>query len=256
MLWRPRGVVKGAGVSRTDGLAEERGTVQHGVMRRLGGLALSGMLSCTAPAAAGPDEPARAKEAVARDRLGTALDLLRSGGEASAGIELLRQAVAGAPPSASDVRVEARRWIGHVLNEQGDPEGALVEYRLALEEAPGDPWLHYAAGVAWSRMGELERSIESFTRAVELDPAHVKALQWRGELHHDRGEERAAVDDLTRALEAVDRADEVALRAWGGDRRQLLLHTLATRASALEALGEHERAQSDRERRAALLGGD
>ena len=149
--------------------------------------------------------------------------------------------------------MEAHRWIGHARSAAGDPEGALTEYRLALLEAPRDPWLHYASGICWNTMGDTERALESFTRTLEFDPRHVKALQWRGEVRHALGDEPAALRDLTQCCEAIDRSSDAELVAWGSDRRGLLLMTLALRIEVLAALGDAQGARRDRERREALL---
>lgn len=182
------------------------------------------------------------------------VELVRAG-ELERGIETLRELVARVALD-SPARVDALRWIGEARERAGDPEGALDEYGLALELAPNDPWLHYASGVSWNRIGELERAVECFSSALALDPRHVKALQWRGSTRRDLGEARGAVDDFTRALECIETGDETTLASWGETRGGLLVETLGLRAEVFEALGEHEAAEGDRGRLAALRGGD
>ena len=197
---------------------------------------------------AGADEHARAQLELERG-----IQLVEQG-ELEAGIEVLR-AVLDAAPDDSELVPRARCWIGHALTRAGDPGGALRECQLALELAPADPWLHYACGVAWYKMGELERAQESFTRGVECDPRHLKSLQWRARVLVDVGDDRSAVEDLTRALELIDDTDDATLASWGGDRRTLLMRTLDLRLQAFDALGMHEAAGLDRARLATLLEG-
>jgi tetratricopeptide (TPR) repeat protein len=168
-------------------------------------------------------------------------------GELEAGIEVLRAVLEEAPEDPRLV-VRARSWIAVALTRAGDPEGTLRECQLALELAPEDPWLHYACGIAWYMLGELERARESFTHGIASDPRHIKCLQWRALVLRDLDEDRAAVEDLTRALECIESADEATLTSWGGDRPSLLLHTLNLRLQAFDDLGMHDAAMRDRER--------
>lgn len=203
-------------------------------------------LACSCGTNAGADQHDRAEVELER---GIALV---EQGELEAGIEVLR-AMLSAAPGDRELVPRAQCWIGHALTRAGDPEGALRECRLALELTPADPWLHYACGVAWYEMGELERALESFTHGVEFGPRHIKSLQWRARVLLDVGDDRSAVEDLTRALELIESADDSTLASWGGDRRSLLMKTLNLRLQAFDALGMHEAAGRDRTRLAAVL---
>ena len=187
------------------------------------------------------DERARAQVQLVRG-----IELVERG-EFAAGIEVLR-AVLGAAPGDPELVPLARSWIGTALTHSGDPEGALRECRLALELAPDDPWLHYACGVASYTLGELADARESFTHGIEHDPRHIKSLQWRALVLRDLDDDRAAIDDLTRALECIESADEATLTSWGGNRRSLLLKTLNLRLQAFDDLGLHDAAMRDRAR--------
>jgi tetratricopeptide (TPR) repeat protein len=177
--------------------------------------------------------------------VGRGIELIEHG-DLEGGIAVLRDGLA--EPIDDGSRVEAHRWIGHALTRLGDPEGALEEYVAALELAPSDPWLHYASGVSWNTMGEFETAAACFTRAIELDPRHLKSLQWRGECLVSLGDARGALADYTRALECIETADEGTLASWGETRRSLLVKTLELRAEVLDSLGEREEAARDRER--------
>lgn len=198
-------------------------------------------LGCRSGTTAGAHAHARAKAELERG-----IELVEQG-DLAAGIELLRTVLSAAPGDTELVQ-RARCWIGAALTRAGDPEGALHECQLALELAPEDPWLHYACGVAWYTLGELERARDSFTRAIEHDPRHVKSLQWRALILRDLDDDWAAIDDLTRALECLESADDATLSSWGGDRRMLMLKTLNLRLQAFDDLGLHDAANRDRAR--------
>jgi len=194
-----------------------------------------------------PVPPGVAEQALARGILEV------QAGRTDLGVLSLRRALELAPSEASGLRAEAHRWIGHAFVREGDPDGALTELNRALDEEPDDPWTFYACGTAWSAMGEEESALACFTRALELDPRHIKALQWRAQVWLERGRTAAAVDDLSAALLALEEADEAALATWGGVRDELLEVILRLRAEAYSAAGDEGRAELDRERRRALL---
>lgn len=208
-------------------------------------LALCGCRSATTPGA---------HENAAKTELERGIELVEQG-EHAAGIEVLR-AVLSAASGDPELALQAHSWIGTALTRAGDPEGALRECRLALALAPDDPWLYYACGVAAYAMGKLDDAKESFTHAIEHDPRHIKSLQWRALILRDLDDDRAASEDLTRALECIESAEDATLRSWGGERRSLLLKTLNLRIQAFDDLGMHAEAALDRARYEQVFAGD
>jgi hypothetical protein len=64
---------------------------------------------------------------------------------------------------------------GLALKAKGDIEGAIREYRLALEVDPGDATTHYNLGNALSDNGDLDAAIRSYRQALENDRTLTKA---------------------------------------------------------------------------------
>jgi predicted Zn-dependent protease with MMP-like domain len=54
--------------------------------------------------------------------------------------------------------------------DAGAPERALASARIALHAAPGDPVLHFLAGVALRELGEVDGAVSEFDRAMIADP--------------------------------------------------------------------------------------
>jgi tetratricopeptide (TPR) repeat protein len=85
--------------------------------------------------------------------------------------------------------------------------------QLAIEPAPANAEGSYRRGLKQLELGHLERALEDFTHAIELDPTHAKALIQRARLRNrHKHDHRGAMRDYERALEL--RSND--LEAWKG----------------------------------------
>lgn len=89
--------------------------------------------------------------------------------------------------------------------DEGTPERALAAARIALHDAPGDPVLHFLAGVALREMDQTQEALLEFDRAIELDPDDPEFRAARAQAHFSTCGFAAAKDDATAAL-ATDSA--------------------------------------------------
>jgi TolB-like protein len=85
---------------------------------------------------------------------------------------------------------------GRMASLDGDHEGAIRFFDSAEQAMPGDARLHREKGRAYQVAVELEKSIESYERAVSLDPRDPLSRAWLARIYgksrqHDRGEEHA-----------------------------------------------------------------
>jgi tetratricopeptide (TPR) repeat protein len=112
-------------------------------------------------------------------RLGTAL--LEEGALREAEQEL-RAALALDPGCAG-------AWVnlGGILFSRWDFAGALEANRRAAEAAPTLPLAHFNQGLARLQLGEPERSLDGFGRAIELDPKNGAAYHHLGVALHALG---------------------------------------------------------------------
>jgi tetratricopeptide (TPR) repeat protein len=74
-----------------------------------------------------------------------------------------------------------------------------AEYiNIAIEHKSDDPILFDALGVIYENMDEPEKSIQSYEKALELDPDFSKALKHSGMVYYNLGvKARAAADDIS-----------------------------------------------------------
>ncbi len=165
-------------------------------------------------------------------------------GEAGAAIEVLEKAVELWPLEDIEGRMEVRQLLVHACAKAMDPERGLVHVELAIADAPCDPWLRYSKGVALLTVGRCDESIEAFDRALDLDPRHYKALQWRGEAAALIGRHEEAVADFDRLLMLLAEADPGRIPEG---REGVVRWTLLRRAGSLDALGRFAEARADRE---------
>lgn len=86
-------------------------------------------------------------------------------------IQSLRQATAVEPDNAA-----AMRHTGEALRVLDLPGQALVAYRRAMLNDPGDPRPHCGAGLVYLGTGEYEQARDCFRKAHDLDPEFVDPL--------------------------------------------------------------------------------
>lgn len=91
---------------------------------------------------------------------------------------------------------------GLMLERTAQLPDALDAYQLALEYNQDVPQLHVRLGATYVKLGQPDRAIEEFEKALQLDPDHVDALRWVAMLHTSHGELDEAVAVYERLLNA------------------------------------------------------
>ena len=99
---------------------------------------------------------------------------------------------------AVDRQMEDEAWAAVELmqaREQIEAEEFLAAERLldaARTRTPDDPNIHSLLGYCARRLGRLDESHAHYQRALRLDPAHLGAHEYLGELYLQRGEPEQA----------------------------------------------------------------
>jgi tetratricopeptide (TPR) repeat protein len=87
------------------------------------------------------------------------------------------------------------------------------------------PFAYLARGYAHAGTGELEKALQDFDKAIELDASYAAAYLWRGHSYFDLGEYEQAIPDYDRAIELDPEMSEAYLylghsHDWLGDYEQ------------------------------------
>lgn len=163
------------------------------------------------------------------------LDALGRGDEA---IAILRETIAQHPESQI-----APTLLGDFLRRDGDFDGAIAAYALALEaqaarEARPDWRLWFSRAVAYERSGRWEPAEADFRRALEIEPNQPTVLNYLG---YSLVERREKLDE---ALDMIERA------VRGDPDSGYITDSLAW---ALFRLGRYDEAVAPMERAVSLL---
>lgn len=102
--------------------------------------------------------------------------------------------------------------LGNDCAEAGEYQGALANYRRALEYDPGNHTVLLLMAQLETENGESEKALELLTRALKLVPDHVPTLLTIGDLYNGRGDYAAAMDHYLRAHAAKPKSRKVLRR--------------------------------------------
>ena len=145
--------------------------------------------------------------------------------------------------------------IGRVLlsrSAQGNGDAAaetaaLDEFAQELLIDPSNANAAYEIGESLRKSGQLDKAIESFTKAVESYPEFEEALVGLGRTLIAAGQSRAAVPHLKKAI-SLNPGDEVAFYQIAQAHR-----ALGQEADQQAALAEFERLRREKERQGAAV---
>jgi len=98
---------------------------------------------------------------------------------------------------------EAAYEASRALVATGDRAGGEALLRIHVARAEDDPRVWTQLGHLELERGALDLAGASFSRALELDPAELRAATGLAQLHRARGEDRAALDVLEGAQRAA-----------------------------------------------------
>jgi Flp pilus assembly protein TadD len=84
----------------------------------------------------------------------------------------------------------------------------LAQLQQMLVDEPFDPFLHYALGMEYVKLGNVTQAVEKFTAMNQQFPDHVAAWHQRGRLLADRGETEMAREVLQQGIAVAQRVGD------------------------------------------------
>jgi tetratricopeptide (TPR) repeat protein len=109
-------------------------------------------------------------------------------------------------------------WASHWLGDKNDPQTVARELEARLQAGREEPLFLALLSRAYHRMDQMDKSVASLKRAVELDPSHQK--WW-----YDLAVQQRQVGDISGSQVSLKRAndldplDPVILRIYGAEHR-------------------------------------
>jgi tetratricopeptide (TPR) repeat protein len=87
-------------------------------------------------------------------------------------------------PSEQDVKGNAKQELesAKALIDQKQYEKAIDHLKEARDADSDNADIHNYLGYSYRKLGSYEKSMESYNKALELDPEHKGALEYKGEL--------------------------------------------------------------------------
>lgn len=95
--------------------------------------------------------------------------------------------------------------LGVALRDKGDVDGAIVSYRMTLHLRPNDPDAHYLLGVAYLEKGQLEAAAEELRQAIRMKPGFDVAHNNLGHVLEQKGDLAGAIAEYRTAARLAPR---------------------------------------------------
>ena len=158
-----------------------------------------------APGAAQPVIPPGGGIGAAPSHYNQGVLLFRQGNSDGA-IEQFRMAIAENPRD-----LKARNNLGVLLEQTGDTHGAIEQYQAVLQIDPSNKLTHRLLARALAQSGDVNGALDQYEEAVKLDPGNAGVHNDFGVALHIRGDDRDAIYQYRQAL-ALDPTDFAAHR--------------------------------------------
>ncbi len=81
-------------------------------------------------------------------------------------------------------------------------DNALIILQALIKDKPNDADIHNYLGFSFRKMGELKKSSFHYEKALKINPKHLGALEYQGELY-------LALGDIEKAKENLNRIDDI-----------------------------------------------
>ena len=101
---------------------------------------------------------------------------------------------------------DAHVGLGDARAAKGEIDGAIAAYQKALSYNAINPKVHMSLGkIYYAEKGLYYESVQSYKRAIDLDPQSVEARMGLGEVYEDKGLYKEAVEEYRKVIELDDK---------------------------------------------------
>jgi tetratricopeptide (TPR) repeat protein len=83
----------------------------------------------------------------------------------------------------------------------GEYDKAIHDFTRAIELESNYVFAYAERGLAWEKKGFHDKALADFTKALEINPQYVKAIKYRAYTLQEIGEYAKAIEDYNRAIE-------------------------------------------------------
>ncbi|MGC8940987.1 MAG: tetratricopeptide repeat protein, partial [Candidatus Nanoarchaeia archaeon] len=92
---------------------------------------------------------------------------------------------------------------GVAYADKGELDKAIQDFNKALELDPNFVEAYNNRGIAYAYKGEFDKAMQDWNKALELDPKYANAYYNRGIAYANKGEFNKAMQDLNKARELI-----------------------------------------------------
>ncbi|WMJ72116.1 tetratricopeptide repeat protein [Cytophagaceae bacterium ABcell3] len=89
---------------------------------------------------------------------------------------------------------------GNMKSNNGDYEGAIKDFTLAINKNPNDYESYTNRGADYAAIGRYKEAISDYNKAVELNPSNIMAYFNRGNLKSKLNDFNGAIEDYNQAI--------------------------------------------------------
>jgi tetratricopeptide (TPR) repeat protein len=107
---------------------------------------------------------------------------------------------------------DAHLWLGEALLRQSDPNAAIGEYARAIALKPNFPEAYFGLAQAQIAIGQYDPARKNLDSALVLKPNYADALLLGGKLYEQQGNDTAAIQSYSAAINANDKLAEPSYR--------------------------------------------
>lgn len=93
-----------------------------------------------------------------------------------------------------------RTLLGDVLDENGNPDGAILQYLAAIRLQPDNAVAHRNLGVTYYRKGDRKRAEAAFREAIRLEPDYWNARRSVIDVLMDKKDTNGAIQEIREAI--------------------------------------------------------